>query len=101
MAGMRLKRRGINDDGEVANFVETEQVVLYEGYELTSVLIRGSVPSYWQQTGINAGLELTRSKEMDSVAFKLHLDDMQEHYKKMLWINLLDNRKDHELKLIR
>lgn len=27
---MRYQRRGINEDGQVANFVETEQVVLFK-----------------------------------------------------------------------
>jgi hypothetical protein len=29
-AGLRYQRRGINDDGKVANFVETEQSVVFE-----------------------------------------------------------------------
>lgn len=28
--GMRYQRRGINEAGDVANFVETEQLVLFE-----------------------------------------------------------------------
>lgn len=27
---MRYQRRGINEDGQVANFVETEQIVLFK-----------------------------------------------------------------------
>jgi hypothetical protein len=29
-AGMRYQRRGLNDQGQVANFVETEQIVLFK-----------------------------------------------------------------------
>lgn len=29
-AGMRYQRRGINEDGQVANFVETEQAVIFK-----------------------------------------------------------------------
>jgi hypothetical protein len=28
--GMRYQRRGINEDGHVANFVETEQIVIFK-----------------------------------------------------------------------
>jgi hypothetical protein len=28
--GMRYQRRGINESGDVANFVETEEIVLFE-----------------------------------------------------------------------
>lgn len=31
-AGMRYQRRGVNEDGQVANFVETEQSVLFKVY---------------------------------------------------------------------
>jgi len=44
-------------------------------------------------------LELTRSFEMDQIAFKNHLADIHEKYGKILWINLLDNRIERELVL--
>lgn len=28
--GMRYQRRGVNDNGQVANFVETEQTVIFK-----------------------------------------------------------------------
>lgn len=37
---------------------------------------------------------------MDQVAFSTHLKDMFKLYGKLVWINLLDNRKKHELQLI-
>lgn len=33
---MRYQRRGINEDGQVANFVETEQVVLFKVKQIAS-----------------------------------------------------------------
>lgn len=58
-AGTRYLKRGIHDDGNVANFVETEQIV----YEMGSLIdtkskgsfssyiqVRGSIPLYWSQT---------------------------------------------------
>lgn len=49
MAGTRYLSRGIDEQAEVANFVETEQVVLYENYAFSYVQVRGSVPLFWKQ----------------------------------------------------
>jgi hypothetical protein len=55
-AGTRYRKRGINDEGDVANEVETEQVVdagtdwATGGPLLASVVqLRGSVPLFWNQ----------------------------------------------------
>jgi hypothetical protein len=49
MAGTRYLSRGIDEQAEVANFVETEQVVLYENYAFSYAQVRGSVPLFWKQ----------------------------------------------------
>ena len=57
-AGTRYFRRGIDREGHVANFVETEQVLLVDaadsngddaGVQLSFVQIRGSVPVFWAE----------------------------------------------------
>jgi hypothetical protein len=59
--GTRYFSRGIDAQGHVSNFVETEQLVLYDGpssvdskdvygkTELSYVQTRGSIPVYWTQ----------------------------------------------------
>lgn len=57
--GTRYFSRGIDAQGHVSNFVETEQIVLYDGastsqhvvgeVELSFVQTRGSIPVYWAQ----------------------------------------------------
>jgi len=49
LAGTRYNARGVNDDGNVANFVETEQLVVTDGHLLSFVQTRGSVPVFWEQ----------------------------------------------------
>lgn len=57
-AGTRFNVRGTNDEGHVANFVETEQVI-YLDNEVTSYLqTRGSVPLFWEQPGVQVRLLL-------------------------------------------
>jgi hypothetical protein len=61
-AGTRYFRRGIDSDGHVANFNETEQIVLVGGSpsgapspseevvtKMSYVQVRGSVPVYWAE----------------------------------------------------
>ena len=48
MAGTRYLSRGLDDDGNVANFVETEQLLIYRDQVYSFVQIRGSVPLFWQ-----------------------------------------------------
>jgi hypothetical protein len=50
---LRFHTRGVDDAGHVANFAETEQVIML-GDEVSSfVQIRGSVPLFWEQPGVN------------------------------------------------
>lgn len=59
-AGTRYFRRGIDHEGHVANFVETEQVLLVDqptsdggidesSVQLSFVQIRGSMPFFWAE----------------------------------------------------
>jgi hypothetical protein len=42
-------RRGANLEGATANFVETEQLVEYEGLTSSFIQVRGSIPLLWEQ----------------------------------------------------
>jgi hypothetical protein len=48
-AGVRFCRRGIDAEGNVANFVETEQIVQVDRLVSSFVCIRGSIPLFWKQ----------------------------------------------------
>ena len=49
-AGPRYLKRGINDDGYVANEVEVETIIEdEEGHICSHVQLRGSIPGYWKQ----------------------------------------------------
>jgi len=55
-AGTRYLKRGVNEEGKVANFVETEQIVYYQNQTYDDkpvfssyVQIRGSIPLFWTQ----------------------------------------------------
>lgn len=50
-AGTRYKRRGVDESGYVANYVETEQCLIFGDHILSFVQVRGSVPVFWSQPG--------------------------------------------------
>jgi hypothetical protein len=60
MSGTRYNARGLDDEGNVANFVETEQVLCYRNHVFSFVQVRGSVPLFWQQKGLQAHTSIKR-----------------------------------------
>lgn len=49
MAGARFISRGIDDNSNVANFVESELIITYEQRLYSFLQIRGSIPLFWEQ----------------------------------------------------
>ncbi|CAG8465940.1 11156_t:CDS:10 [Funneliformis mosseae] len=95
-AGLRYQRRGINEDGDVANFVETEQILSIEIEEISHVVsflqIRGSIPLFWSQSpyGLKPKPVLERSDDDNSLAFKKHFDKLIGMYGNINCINLTE-----------
>ncbi len=80
--GTRYKRRGVDPDGNVANYVETEQLVLYHTYALSFVQLRGSIPVYWSQPGLRYRPlpRIHRSDAENQAAFAAHFDQQFSIY---------------------
>ena len=57
---VRFNVRGLNDDGNVANFVESEQVLYVDKSVSSFVQVRGLVPVFWDQPGIQTGVNRIR-----------------------------------------
>ena len=95
-AGTRFNVRGANDDGAVANFVETEQVI-YLGDKVSSyVLVRGSVPLFWEQPGVNVGshkIKMSRGTEVSQPAYERHFAILKKRYGKQHIITLMGSKE--------
>ncbi|WZZ83204.1 hypothetical protein YC2023_103776 [Brassica napus] len=92
-AGTRYLRRGVNDEGSVANEVEIEQIVTKEVPEdqkipMTSVVqMRGSIPLFWSQEATDGNY----------VATQHHFENLKQRYGKLIIIlNLLKKGKHRE-----
>lgn len=94
-AGTRFNTRGVNDDGNVANFVETEQIVTVIGHNLSFVIVRGSVPIFWEQGLIKGKHEasLSRTKEATIPAFLKHFNQLLAKYESVHIVDLLEGKK--------
>ena len=60
------------------------------------VQTRGSVPFFWEQTGLTAAVRLTRSLDLAKDAFQKHFEDLHKDYKRVLCINLMNTKKKSE-----
>ncbi|KAM3606692.1 uncharacterized protein V6R79_021435 [Siganus canaliculatus] len=91
-AGMRYKRRGVDTDGHVANYVETEQLIHVHSHTLSFVQTRGSVPVFWSQAGYryNPRPRLEKEEKETMSYFASHFEEQLELYKTQVIINLVD-----------
>ncbi|KAI8833275.1 SacI homology domain-containing protein [Chytriomyces cf. hyalinus JEL632] len=109
-AGTRFNARGIDDEGSCSNFVETEFVVESTAgsvggggtgggqgtsYLASFLMVRGSVPVFWEQTGVQVThrLDLSRGFEATSGAFRKHFENLNKQYGSVHVINLLSNKE--------
>ena len=103
-AGTRFNSRGIDDDGNVANFVETETVFYHPSSLCFSYSqVRGSVPLFWEQAaGLIPGqqkIQITRSPEATQPAFDKHFESLEMDYGTIHILNLLSVSKPGEAEL--
>ncbi|XP_035780217.1 phosphatidylinositol-3-phosphatase SAC1-like [Anopheles albimanus] len=93
-AGTRLFTRGINSSGQVANYVETEQIIACGSDRVSFVQTRGSIPLYWQQTPNLAYKPAPQIlPEGDHlIACSKHFYDQCNRYGRQVLINLVDQR---------
>jgi hypothetical protein len=91
-AGTRYKRRGVDEDGQCANYVETEQLVAYQTHEVSFVQVRGSVPVYWSQPGYKyrPPPRIDKGEAETKVAFEKHFSNEVQKYGPICAVNLID-----------
>ncbi|ORZ39465.1 SacI homology domain-domain-containing protein [Catenaria anguillulae PL171] len=105
--GTRYHSRGIDDQGHVSNYVETEQVVCYQvpvdmvTHVRSYTQIRGSIPLFWRQKANSKYtpiLELVQKPNSHQV-FANHVNEQYQLYgDSQVMVNLI-NKKGYELPL--
>uniref|UniRef100_A0A6I8SCI4 Phosphatidylinositol-3-phosphatase SAC1 n=1 Tax=Xenopus tropicalis TaxID=8364 RepID=A0A6I8SCI4_XENTR len=93
-AGVRYYVRGIDSEGHAANFVETEQIVHYNGNKASFVQTRGSIPFYWsQRPNLKYKPKPQISKAVNHMdGFQRHFDSQIISYGKQVVLNLVNQK---------
>ncbi|KAL1371712.1 hypothetical protein HN51_001948 [Arachis hypogaea] len=104
-AGTRYLRRGVNENGRVANDVETEQIVFEDVPEGLPIQIssvvqnRGSIPLFWSQETSRLNIKpdiILSKKDQNYQATRLHFENLMKRYgNPIIILNLI---KTHEKK---
>ncbi|XP_066901016.1 phosphatidylinositol-3-phosphatase SAC1 isoform X2 [Halyomorpha halys] len=92
-AGTRLFTRGIDSNGNVANFVETEQIVDTTFERASFVQTRGSMPFFWKQYP-NLKLKPLPTiirEENNNAAFIKHFEKQLMDYGRQVIVNLVNH----------
>lgn len=90
--GARYLRRGIDDDANCANWVETEQLLVTSKYILSYVIVRGSLPIFFQQSPykLKPTPRVLRGAEATRKVFNTHFDRIENHYGSITAVNLVE-----------
>ncbi|XP_032596301.1 phosphatidylinositide phosphatase SAC2 isoform X2 [Drosophila grimshawi] len=98
-AGTRYKRRGVDEKGNCANYVETEQILSFRHHQLSFTQVRGSVPVYWSQPGYKyrPPPRMDRGVAETQQAFELHFTKELNIYERVCIINLVEQNGKEKL----
>ncbi|PYH45732.1 SacI domain protein [Aspergillus saccharolyticus JOP 1030-1] len=103
--GLRYLRRGVDDNGNTANFVETEQILSTSDWDparnvYSFLQVRGSIPLYFSQSpyAFKPVPVLHHSTETNQLAFDRHFRNLSRRYGKIQAVSLIDKQAG-ELKL--
>ncbi|KAJ5581608.1 hypothetical protein N7535_000228 [Penicillium sp. DV-2018c] len=103
--GLRYLRRGVDDEGNTANTVETEQILSVPDWNpshpaYSYLQIRGSIPLYFSQSpyALKPIPVLHHSADTNLLAFGRHFRELSRRYGKVQAVSLIDKAAG-ELKL--
>uniref|UniRef100_A0A5K3EV51 Phosphatidylinositol-3-phosphatase SAC1 n=1 Tax=Mesocestoides corti TaxID=53468 RepID=A0A5K3EV51_MESCO len=97
--GTRFNVRGVDDNGYVANFVETEVLIYVDNQVLSHVQIRGTVPLFWEQPGLQVGshkIKILRFHETSLKAFNRHFAEILSRYGETIIVNLMGSKESED-----
>nr|CAD7259553.1 unnamed protein product [Timema shepardi] len=91
-AGTRYKRRGVDEEGKCANYVETEQIVCHHHHHVSFVQVRGSVPVFWSQPGYKyrPPPRIDKGEVETQIAFEKHFEEELSIYGPVTVVNLVE-----------
>lgn len=103
-AGLRYLRRGIDEDGNVANSVETEQILSSAFWDDDSAKVysflqyRGSIPLFFSQSpySLKPIVETKGSWEQNAIALRKHFQSLVDRYGNVQVDSLVEKRANEK-----
>ncbi|KAL4557920.1 hypothetical protein LXL04_036114 [Taraxacum kok-saghyz] len=97
--GTRMWRRGANLEGDTANFIETEQLLEYNGFKSSFLQVRGSIPLLWEQiVDLSYKPRLAVIEHQDTpMVVKRHFHDLLQRYGDIIALDLTDQHGNESL----
>ncbi|KAL0478754.1 phosphatidylinositide phosphatase [Acrasis kona] len=92
--GTRYNTRGADKSGNVANYVETEQIVAQGDNFISFMQVRGSIPLKWSQKPdltYKPKLKIVPATSTSTNPFHIHMNDQLERYSKVVIVNLINS----------
>jgi hypothetical protein len=96
-AGLRYLRRGVDEDGNTANGVETEQILSRPDWAVSSktysfVQLRGSIPIFFSQSpfSFKPVPQIQHSAATNYQAFRKHFESISERYGSIQAVSLVE-----------
>jgi len=103
-SGMRFLIRGADAEGNIANCVEIEEILLYKENDNiiinSFVQMRGSIPLLWTQeptVKLNPKIKVNQNFTENYNAFSIHINELFGKYDYVHCINLIDKKKDQKI----
>lgn len=89
----------MDEKGNCANYVETEQILTFRHHQLSFTQVRGSVPIYWSQPGYKyrPPPRLDRGVAETQQAFELHFTKELNIYQRVCIVNLVEQSGKEKL----
>ncbi|KAL3232584.1 hypothetical protein RNJ44_04500 [Nakaseomyces bracarensis] len=97
--GYRNSIRGINDEGETADFMETEFIMYSRSFSYAHAQVRGSVPVFWEQKEYSTSspkIHITRALEATQSVFEKHMNSILNTYGYVRILNLLSQSPEEQ-----
>ncbi|KAF6170431.1 hypothetical protein GIB67_014361 [Kingdonia uniflora] len=94
--GTRMWRRGANLEGDTANFIETEQLLEFEGFRSSILQVRGSIPLLWEQIvdlSYKPRIKIINHEQTPKIV-EHHFHDLTQRYGETIAIDLTDKHGD-------
>ncbi|PIN17578.1 Phosphatidylinositol-3,4-bisphosphate 4-phosphatase [Handroanthus impetiginosus] len=92
-------RRGANLEGDTANFIETEQLLEFDGHISSFLQVRGSIPLLWEQIvdlSYKPRLNIINHDQTPKVV-EHHFNDLLQRYGGCVAVDLTDKHGDEGL----